>query len=208
MYEMERLRDAIVTWAAGRDGAEESGVVARELAGTARTVVLVEGVSDLAALDALAGRRGRDLDEEGVCVVPMGGATSIGRYLELLGPGGLGVTLAGLCDLNEQEFFVRALDRVGLGTEGFYVCDTDLEHELIRALGVDGVESVIETQGDLHTLRIFQRQPAQRPRSAEHQLHRWFGSIGGRKERYARALIDALDLDRIPRPLDELIAYA
>lgn len=208
MYEMERLRDAIVTWAAGRDGAEESGDVVRGLAGVARTVVLVEGVSDLAALDALADRRGRDLDEEGVCVVPMGGATSIGRYLELLGPGGIGVRLAGLCDLNEQEFFVRALDRVGLGTEGFFVCDADLEYELIRALGVDGVERVIEAQGDLPTLRIFQRQPAQRPRSAEHQLHRWFGSIGGRKERYARALIHALDLDHIPRPLDELIAYA
>jgi hypothetical protein len=32
------------------------------------------------------------------------------------------------------------------------------------------------------------------------------GSIGGRKARYARALIDAIELDRVPRPLDRLLA--
>ncbi|GAA3517631.1 hypothetical protein GCM10022234_11290 [Aeromicrobium panaciterrae] len=116
--------------------------------------------------------------------------------------------MAGLSDRGEWQFYVRALDRAGLGTDGFFVCDADLEHELIRALGVAGVERVIDDQGDLATLRTFQRQPAQRPRSAEHQLHRWFGSIGGRKERYAGALVDALDLDRVPRPLDDLLAYA
>jgi hypothetical protein len=205
MHDMERLRDAIVTWAAARADAADAGAVVRELAGAARTVVLVEGISDLAALEGLADRRGRDLDAEGVCVVPMGGATSVGRYLELLSA--LDVRLAGLSDRNERDYFVRALERVGLGAEGFFVCDADLEYELIRALGIDGVERVIESEGDLPALRTFQRQPAQRPRSAEHQLHRFMGSIGGRKERYARALIDALDLDRVPKPLDELLAY-
>lgn len=204
--EMSRLRDAIVVWAAGREGAEAASEVVRGLADKVRTVVLVEGVSDVAALLSLSIRRGRDLDAEGVCVVPMGGATSIGRYLEVLSP--LGVRLAGLSDLNEWEFYERALERVGLGTDGFFICDADLEYELIRVLGVDGVEQVIDDQGDLPTLRTFQRQPAQRARSVEHQLHRWFGSIGGRKERYAGALVDALDLDRVPRPLDELLAYA
>jgi hypothetical protein len=203
---MTRLRDAVVVWAAGRGGAPEAANLVRELVDAARTVVLVEGVSDVAALERLASRRGRDLDAEGVCVVPMGGATSIGRYLELLSP--LGVRLAGLSDRNEWEFYVRALERTGLGTDGFFICDADLEYELIRVLGIDGVEQVIEEQGDLQTLRTFQRQPAQRPRSVEHQLHRWFGSIGGRKERYAGALVDALDLTNVPRPLDELLEYA
>lgn len=203
---MNRLRDAIIVWAAGREGAEAAGGVVCDLTRAARTVVLVEGVSDVAALESLAVRRGRDLAAEGVCVVPMGGATSIGRYLELLSP--LGVRLAGLSDRNEWDFYLRALERAGLGTEGFFICDADLEYELIRVLGVDGVEQVIEEQGDLPTLRTFQLQPAQRPRSVEHQLHRWFGSIGGRKERYAGALVDALDLANVPRPLDELLAYA
>ena len=203
---MPRLRDAIIVWAAGREGAGSAAEVVRELVGTARTVVLVEGVSDAAALERLALRRGRDLGAENVCVVPMGGATSVGRYLELLAP--LGVRIAGLSDLAEWQFYVRALDRAGLGTDGFYVCDADLEHELIRALGVDGIERVIDEQCELATLRTFQRQPAQRLRSTEQQLHRWFGSIGGRKERYAGLLVDALDLDRVPRPLDELLSYA
>ena len=200
--DMTRQRDAIVEAAAGRGASDD----VRELVGAARTIVLVEGPSDVAAVQRLALRRGRDLDAEGVCVVPMGGATSVGRYLELLSP--LGVRIAGLSDRNEWAFYLRALERVGLGTDGFFVCDADLEYELIRVLGVEGVEQVIEEQGDLQTLRTFQRQPAQRPRSVEHQLHRWFGSVGGRKERYAGALVDALDLTKVPRPLDELLAYA
>ena len=41
-----------------------------------RAVVLVEGVSDQAALEALARRRGRDLAAEGIEIVSMGGATN------------------------------------------------------------------------------------------------------------------------------------
>ena len=40
---------------------------------------LVEGISDQRALEALAARRGRDLEAEGVSVVPIGGAHAIGR---------------------------------------------------------------------------------------------------------------------------------
>ena len=46
MHEMARLREAIIVWAAGREGAERAGEVVRELVSVARTVVLVEGVSD------------------------------------------------------------------------------------------------------------------------------------------------------------------
>src|SRR6478609_10862233 len=47
----------------------------------ARAVVLVEGISDQRAVEALAYRAGRDLPAERVVVVAMGGATNIGRYL-------------------------------------------------------------------------------------------------------------------------------
>jgi len=33
------------------------------------------------------------------------------------------------------------------------------------------------------------------------------GSGGSRKIRYARLLVDALDLTQVPRPLDRLIAH-
>ncbi|HEY4610244.1 MAG TPA: TOPRIM nucleotidyl transferase/hydrolase domain-containing protein, partial [Ilumatobacteraceae bacterium] len=112
-------------------------------------VVLVEGGSDMVALETLARRRGRDLADEGVTIVEMGGATSIGRYLDHFGPRGLALKLAGLCDESEEGFFRRGLARAGFGagltrTEmealGFFTCATDLEDELIRALGTVAVE--------------------------------------------------------------------
>ena len=78
-------------------------------------VVLVEGMSDQAALETLAVRLGRDLREEGVFIVPMGGATNIGHFLGLFGPRGFGVRLAGLCDEGEERDFRRSLEQAGLG---------------------------------------------------------------------------------------------
>src|SRR5215471_68763 len=63
-----------------------------------RAVVLVEGVSDKVALETLALRRGRDLATESVAVVAAGGAQAMGRFLELYGPHGTNVVMAGLCD--------------------------------------------------------------------------------------------------------------
>lgn len=215
MDEITRFRTATVEWAAGGAGASAAAVVARDLAGGVRTVILVEGTSDRAALEALAARGGRDLDAEGVCIVPLGGATSIARFLDLLGPQGLGVRLAGLCDAGEEHFFRRALEHAGLGSDltraameslGFYVCDADLEDELIRSLGTASVERVVDAQGDLKSLRTFQNQPAQRGRPIDRQLRRFMGTTSGRKARYGRALVDGLDLSRVPRPLDLLLA--
>ncbi len=182
----------------------------------ARAVVLVEGASDQFAVEALAERRGRDLRAEGVAVVPMGGATSVGRFLDRYGPRGLDVRLAGLCDAAEENYFRRSLERAGLGSAltrarmealGFYVCTADLEDELIRCLGVAAVEKVVEAQGDLGSFRIVQKQPAQRGRTTEEQLRRFMGTRSGRKNQYARALVEALDLSRVPRPLDRVLAH-
>ena len=79
------------------------------------TVVLVEGASDQAALETLARRRGRDLAAEEVSIVPMGGATTIGHFLDLLGPNGHDYRLAGLCDAGEEGDFRRELQRAGMG---------------------------------------------------------------------------------------------
>ncbi|HET7857353.1 MAG TPA: TOPRIM nucleotidyl transferase/hydrolase domain-containing protein [Gaiellaceae bacterium] len=181
-----------------------------------RAVVLVEGLSDRFALEALAERRGRNLDAEGVSIVEIGGAQAIGRFLERFGPQGLNVRLAGLCDAGEEAEFRRALERAGFGSDltredmerlGFYVCDADLEDELIRTLGAAAVERVVDHQGDLSSFRTLQKQPAWRGRSREEQLRRFMGSGGRRKLRYARLLVDALDADRVPRPLDAVLAH-
>jgi hypothetical protein len=181
-----------------------------------RAVMLVEGMSDQAALEALAERRGRALRSEGISIVQMGGATNIDRFLDLLGPRGRGVKLAGLCDAAEEGYFRRALERAGFGsglsraemeTLGFYVCAADLEDELIRALGAASVEEIIQAQGDMRSFRTFQKQPAQQGRSPEMQLHRFMGTRSGRKSQYARLLVSALELTRVPRPLDGVLAH-
>jgi len=171
-------------------------------------VVLVEGVSDQLAVEALAARRGRDLAAEGVEVVPIGGAGNIRRFLELLVP--QGVPVAGLCDAGQEGDFRLALERAGLGgsleAAGFYVCDADLEDELIRSLGPAEVERIVAAEGELGRFRTFQNQPAQRARSIEAQLRRFLGTRGGRKIQYAPVLVGALDLARVPRPLDAVLA--
>jgi len=184
--------------------------------GRPRAVVLVEGVSDRRALEALAVRRGRNLQAEGVFVVPIGGATAIGHFLEHLGPHGLGLRLAGLCDAGEEGSFRRALERSGLGSDltragmealGFHVCARDLEDELIRSLGAARVQQVVHAQGELASFRTFQGQPGWQGRNLEEQLRRFLGTRGGRKINYARLLVDVLDLARVPPPLDRLLAH-
>jgi hypothetical protein len=181
-----------------------------------RAVVLVEGVSDQLALEALARRRGRDLGGEGVSIVPIGGSKNIARFLDLFGPRGAGVEVAGLCDAAEVGDFRDALQRAGLGSNltdadmerlGFFVCDADLEDELIRAAGPATVERVIEAQGDLVAFRTFQRQPAWRGRPHEEQLRRFMGTRSGRKIQSGAMLVDAVELTQMPRPLDLVLAH-
>src|ERR1019366_10270846 len=84
----------------------------------------------------------------------------------------------------------------------------DLEDELIRALGVASVEHIIQAHGEIRSFRVLQKQPAQQGQSPERQLHRFMGTRAGRKSQYARLLVDALDLARVPRPLDRVLAHS
>ncbi|OEV28818.1 hypothetical protein AN219_19870 [Streptomyces nanshensis] len=202
MADMGSFREAVTAWAAGGPGDP-----ARELAARlrVRTAVLLEGSSDAEAVSALAASRGRDLAAEGVCVLPMGGAMSVGRYAHLLGPPGLGLRLTGLCDEAERGFYDRGLERAGAARREFFVCAADLEDELIRALGVTRVEELVHAEGDVRALQTFLRQPAQRDRTSQQQLRRFLGTKKGRKIHYGRVLVEALDPDRVPAPLDDLL---
>jgi hypothetical protein len=196
-------------------GADCEAVGVDGLVNVRRAVILVEGVSDQRAVETLAARQGRDLGGEGVDVVAIGGSKNIRAFLDRFGPNGLDVQLAGLCDEAEAVDFRRGLERAGLGanltqddmeTLGFFVCVADLEDELIRALGTDAVERVVAAQGELGAFRTLQKQSAQQGRTTEAQLRRFLGSRGGRKIRYGRLLVDALDLAKVPRSLERLLA--
>jgi hypothetical protein len=164
----------------------------------ARAIVLVEGYSDQIALEALAARKGA----AGMAVVPVGGAQAVGRFLARFGPGR---SLAGLCDAGEEAGFRRSFERAGY--DGVYVCVEDLEDELIRAHGPGEVVTILESQGDLGSFRTFQKQPAWRGRALDAQLRRFMGSADRRKIRYARILVEALDLSRVPPPLADVLAH-
>ncbi|MCM2388704.1 TOPRIM nucleotidyl transferase/hydrolase domain-containing protein [Streptomyces albipurpureus] len=203
MADMGLFREAVTAWAAGGPGDP-----ARELAARlpVRTVVLLEGPSDAAAVSALATSRGRDLAAEGVCVLSMGGAMSVGRFARLLGPSGLGLRLTGLCDERERGYYDRALADASAAQQAFFVCAADLEDELIRALGVSRVEELIRAEGEQRALGTFLSQPAQRGRPPQQRLRRFFGTKKGRKIHYGRILVEALDPDHTPAPLDDLFA--
>jgi hypothetical protein len=177
-------------------------------------VVFVEGISDQRALEALAARLVFDLESAGVAIVQIGGATNIWRFLELYRTHHPEVTVGGLCDANQEPAFRRALAQFGFGRDlsraemesiGFFVCDADLEDELIRSLGVELVLEIIEAEGELQSFRTYQKQPAHSARPLEEQLH---GFMWNRKFRYASLLVDALDLQRVPRPLAGALAHA
>jgi hypothetical protein len=189
---------------------------ARALVGESRTVVLVEGVSDQVAVEVLAKRLDRNLDDERIAIVPTAGVTNVGHFLEYFGPRGFGLGLAGLCDAAEAGYVrsrlrragvAEAVDRNAMEALGFHVCVNDLEDELIRCLGVATVEDVLEAHGDLVSFRILQRQPAQRGRRVEDQLRRFISSKSRRKAVYAERLVEALDLATVPEPLDRLLCH-
>jgi hypothetical protein len=157
----------------------------------AGVLIAVEGTSDVTVLELLARRRGLDLEAAGIEIVPIGGAHAIRRFVAERGS----VTIRGLCDEREAHLFRRVLDDV-------YVCVPDLEGELIRALGAERVEAII----DLESFRRFQHQIAQRGRPLDAQLHRWLRSVSDRYHHYLPLLVQALDLERVPAPLAAVLS--
>jgi hypothetical protein len=180
------------------------------------TIIVVEGISDQIAIETLALRHERDLDAEGVAVLPIGGAHAIGRFLLQFGPAGEHMDLTGFCDADATETFRQGLIKAGVGQPrnaeemadvGFHVCVRDLEDELIRAVGPDQVVAVVASQGELAPFKTFQKQPEWRGRPLDDQLHRFLGSKARRSLRYARLLMSAVDLERAPQPLAAVLNH-
>lgn len=198
----------------GPDAQLEATAKALATIESARCVVLVEGISDQIALDAIAARRGRDLGAEGIVIIPVGGAHAIARYLVRFGPEGEGLAVTGMCDAGEEDIVRRALALSGFGHPknraemealGFFVCVKDLEDELIRASGRQTIETLLASQGDLPAFQTLQQQPAWRQQGFDAQMHRWLRAGARRNLRYARLLVDAVDPAQIPQSLEALM---
>ncbi len=213
---MATTRRALDGYESGPGAPTRATARALERVADAAAVVLVEGISDQVAVETAAAARGRRLGAERVVVVPIGGAHAIRRSLAALAVLAPGARRAGLCDRNEAETFRCALVAAGVGSPrtradmerlGFHVCVEDLEDELVRAVGVPGVEGLLDAQGDLGAFRALQGQPAWRGREPAAQVRRFLGSGAHRKLRYARLLVElAAARGTLPRPLDALLA--
>lgn len=188
--------------------------LALQRAGSARALVLVEGISDQVAVEVAAHRMGRDLAAEGVVVVPAGGVGSIGALALRFGPAGAGLPLVGLCDAAEVVWVCRALvkarvgialDVAGLARLGFFVCARDLEDELIRALEPGTVEALLDREGDLTAFRTLQRQKVWADAPFADQVRRFLAAGAGRKLRYAGVFTGAVALGQMPAPLGGLM---
>ena len=165
--------------------------------------MLLEGRSDVAAVRAVAATLGAGAD---VRLVDMGGVTNVRRHLVDLA--GRPVRVAGLCDAGEAHVVARALgsDVAALAEQGFFVCQADLEDELIRAAGPDRVRDLLDRLGLRHRFATFCNQPEWRGRPVHDQLHRFAGIASGRKAVFAGALAAELTADEVPLPLRRLVA--
>ena len=161
-------------------------------------LILVEGISDQIAVDTLARLRGRDLVEERVVVVPIGGAHAVRRFVaeHRRRP------MVALVDAAEAELFRREL-----ATDRIFVCDADLEDELIRAVGVARILDVLAAEGDLRRFDTLRKQAAWLGRPTNAQMRRFMGSGARRKSRYAALLTAAaVELASVPAPLDGVLS--
>lgn len=173
-------------------------------------VLVVEGVSDQIAVEAIARRLGIDLDQRRAAVVPIGGAHGLARGVGVIKARWPRARVGGLYDVAEEAVVRVGLTRYGVGNAadrgdlqglGFWACDPDLEGELLSALGVEEAVVCIAANGDLAALRSLQRQPAWRTRPPADQLHRFVRSIARRNMRYALVLALAIPVERIPTSL-------
>lgn len=164
-------------------------------------VVLVEGESDAVVVRAVAARQGL---ADALEVVAMGGVTNAAAHVRRLATRRPAPRVLGLCDGGERRFY----ERVEPSLDGIFVCDRDLEEELIRAVGVEGVLDVLAGLGDLERFRTFQGQPEWRGRPVTDQLHRFAGTRSGRKAALAAALAERLAPGLVPAPLAHLLARA
>ena len=173
-------------------------------------------MTDELALTLAARRSGRNLEAEGVSVLPINGAHAIGRTLLQLAAEEPRSKVAGLYDEGEEEIIRVALERAGYGANldrrrleeaGFFACVADLEDELIRAAGESTMSRLIEIEGDAQPWHTFRSQRAWRDRPVDEQFRRFIRSVSERNSRYIRAIVETLDPVQLPRPLRLLLDH-
>lgn len=178
---------------------------------SARLVVLVEGASDAAAVRALMAAQ--DVDPAPVEIITLQGVTNVGRVLAELRQIRGDVDVVGLCDAAETRFVEKALvadglpvaDASDLPVYGFFVCEADLEDELVRSLGAQRAKDALVAAGLGGKLEALQLQGAWADKPLDEQVRRFVSAGSGRKELAAGILARELAPDEVPEPLALLL---
>jgi hypothetical protein len=122
---LRRTTEGTVVHVAARSGIRESDLkwiqrTTAELGSDflfARAVLLSEGETEHLALPLFARQLGMDFDVLGVTVVPVH-AGHFGSFAKLLGPDGLNIPFARLCDIDKASLLVKSLVADGLLPNG------------------------------------------------------------------------------------------
>jgi len=134
-----------------------------------------------------------------------------GRFLSTYGAAGANATVAGLCDQGEEPDVRRALERAGLaprpGGRGWRRWDSSSASATWRtsssaAWASPAPEATLAAHGKLGAFRTYQKQPAHRARETADQLR---GFLTNWKVELAGQLVEALEPDRVPRPLEGVL---
>ena len=114
-----------------------------------RSLILVEGPSDAIITRAVATLRGIDLDREDITVVALGSACDFPNAYKLFGPDGFNIKVTSVVDRREAHYPASALgvDEGELDAHDVIVCDPDLEHVYVSALGQARVVQLLLESG-------------------------------------------------------------
>ena len=119
-------------------------------------------------------------------------------------------TARALAQVGEEALVRRAIERAGAEADvPVFVCDLDLEDELIRAVTPERVQQLLDSHGTLASFRKLQHQQPWCDKPAHAQLHRFLASGATRKLRYAEELVlAAVTLGCVPAPLQHALDAA
>jgi hypothetical protein len=179
----------------------------RDLAGEGVVVLPSGGVHGIVRYWRRFGPQGAGVRVVGLC--DAGEAHVIRRAVPavtgVVGPGGDRATVAGPAGSGGGSAGSGS-SADELAQWGFFVCVEDLEDELIRAAGPALVGEVFGVHGDLGAFRTMQGQPAWPGKDEVAQMRRFLAAGSQRKLRYARLLTEAIEPERVPPPLADLVA--
>jgi predicted ATP-dependent endonuclease of OLD family len=176
--------------------------------------MFVEGPSDRLAILSLAKKNNLSLDSLGVSVIALNGAGILTWFLKLFGPTGFQLPVCGICDLDHLSQWSKVLENLGLGKSlsrsemekiGFFVCDRDMEDELVKALGDAAVLQAIDENGDTQDWNVFCQQPNNKTLARAAQIRAFLAAK--RKVIYAPILVSKLSAT-VPRPLQQVLDFA